>query len=269
MSIWVLSDLHLALADPSKRMDKFPGWKEYDSKIKKAWERSIQKEDLVLIAGDISWAIKLDDALTDLCWIDSLPGTKLISEGNHDYWWQSRSKMEKFCEDQQLKTIRFLFKEPFTWKNVQIAGNRLWDTEAYGFNEYIEWHENPGGKNVDKDPEQLKAFLEKKRETDRKIFEKGLAALDATLSQVSKNPEIYRIAMLHYPPIGADLHPSEASALLEKHQIDLAIFGHLHSVKKGALPFGTARGVKYLLTSADYLDFKPFKLLDDANHPIN
>ncbi len=251
MAIWAFSDLHLALGNPAKTMARFPGWENYVEKIEQAWREVVVDGDLVLVAGDISWASKLEEVETDLRWLDSLPGKKVLSNGNHDYWWSSEKKMNTFLKERQFKSIHFLFNTPFIWKDqIIIAGTRLWDSEEYSFGAFIDYKANSAEREKVDD-----------REHDRAIFKREIEKLARNLAPL-KGSSLKKIAMLHYPPINAALSPSQASAILESAGIDLAIFGHLHSVRKGALPFGTKNGVTYLLTSADYIDFNPLLLLN-------
>jgi predicted phosphohydrolase len=251
MSIWALSDLHLAFGAPEKTMEDFgPSWEKYAEKISANWKKMISAEDLVLIPGDISWAMRLEEALTDLKWIDALPGTKVILRGNHDYWWPSSSKLAKALPP----SIHFIQNNAFLWKDVAIGGSRLWDTPEYSFNSFIEFKENPRAR-VKTQEERAK-----EKEEDERIFVRELERLKLSLSQLDKNAKL-RIAMTHYPPIGADLASSRASQILEAFEIDVCVFGHLHNVRAGALKFGEARGVKYVFTSCDYLDFVPVKLM--------
>ena len=251
MSIWVLSDPHLAFGVPTKTMEAFgPTWLHYAEKIASHWIKMVSADDLVLIPGDISWAMHIEDALVDLKWIDALPGTKVILRGNHDYWWSSASKLAKIMPP----SIHFIQNNTFVWNGVAIGGSRLWDTPEYSFNRYIEFRENPRARV--KTPEDLG----KEKEEDERIFVKELERLKLSLSQLPKETKL-KIAMTHYPPIGADLAPSRASQILEAFNIDICVFGHLHNVRPGSLPFGEARGVKYIFASCDYLDFVPLKVL--------
>lgn len=250
MAIWALSDLHLAFGTPEKSMEAFgPSWQKYAEKIETNWKQMIAPNDLVLIAGDISWAMQLQQALIDLQWIDQLPGTKLILRGNHDYWWSSSAKLSKVMPP----SIHFIHNNTFIWNEIAIGGTRLWDTPEYSFNQYIEFQENP--RRRVKTSEELT----REKEEEERIFVRELERLKLSLSQLPKNK--LRIAMTHYPPIGADLSPSRASHILESFQIDYCVFGHLHNVRRGTLHFGKARGVNYLFTSCDYLDFIPLKIL--------
>ncbi|MBI2811771.1 MAG: metallophosphoesterase [Candidatus Melainabacteria bacterium] len=251
MSIWVLSDIHLAFGAPQKTMEAFgASWENYAEKIAANWKKMISPDDLVLIPGDISWAMRLEEALIDLKWIDALPGTKIILRGNHDYWWPSSSKLAKALPP----SIQFIQNNAITWKGVAIGGSRLWDTKEYTFNPYIEFKENPRARI--KTPEERA----NEKEEDERIFVRELERLKLSLSQMDKNAKL-KIAMTHYPPIGADLAPSRVSAILEEFKIDICVFGHLHNVRPQALKFKEARGVKYVFASCDYLDFVPIKLV--------
>ncbi len=250
MTIWAISDLHLAFGVPSKTMEVFgPEWKDYAQKIQTHWKSLIKPEDLVLIPGDLSWGMRLEEALVDLQWIDDLPGTKVIIRGNHDYWWSSSSKMSKVMPP----SIHFITNNAFHWQDVTIGGARLWDTPEYSFSNYIVFRENPFAKV--KSSEELAA----EKEGEEKIFQRELERLKLSLKELSPKASL-RIALTHYPPIGANLEPSRASQILEEFRIDICIFGHLHNIRAGSLPFGQARSVKYLFTSCDYLGFQPLKI---------
>jgi len=251
MTIWAIADLHLAFGAPSKSMEFFgPAWHDYAQRIKQNWEKLVKPGDLVVIAGDISWAMKLEDALKDLDWIDQLPGDKLIIRGNHDYWWPSAAKLKGILPP----TIHFIQNSAFNWNGVTFGGARLWDTYEYGFSDVIEHVENPRAKKLSDEE------IETKKEEAERIFVRDLKRLQLSLEQMDPEAKV-RIALTHYPPIGKDLEPSRASAILEHFNVDICLFGHLHNVREKSLPFGTARGVKYLLTSADYLGFTPIEVL--------
>lgn len=249
MAVYALADLHLAFGVPNKSMEVFgPAWANYAGKIEEAWRSQIQDNDLVLVAGDISWGMSLEEAKKDLDWIAALPGTKFMIRGNHDYWWGSLAKLQTILPS----NIKLIQNNVLNWNGLSIGGARLWDTPEYGFSEVIDYKENPKEKKDKTAPSP---------EETEKIFTRELLRLEASLSQLDKNAS-KRIAMTHYPPISKELQPSRASRILEKHGVDICVFGHLHNVKEGALPFGKSNGVDYKLTSADYLDFKPLKLLD-------
>lgn len=249
-TIWALADLHLAFGVPSKDMGAFgPAWAGYAQKIEKNWKSCIAPHDLVLIPGDISWAMSQEEAIIDLQWIDALPGHKIILRGNHDYWWPSNSKLQKILPP----SIRFIHNNAITWGEVTIGGTRLWDTPEYRFGSFVTLQDNPLAK------QKLPEDLEQTRLQEEKIFHRELERLRLSLRQLDPKAKT-RIALIHYPPISAHLNPSRTSQILEEFHIDYCLFGHLHNVQKGALPFGQARGVRYLLTSCDYLNFAPLRI---------
>lgn len=248
MIIWALSDLHLSFGCPEKSMDVFgKTWQKHSEKIAHNWLDCVKEEDLVLIAGDISWAMKADDALKDLEWISQLPGYKLLLKGNHDYWWSSKKKMQTLLP----VSVSCLSNNAFDFADVSIAGSRLWDSTEYSFDDYILWD----GKETTE--ESRKTYSEE----DAKIFERELHRLELSLQALNEESH-FRIAMTHYPPISASLEDSKTSKLLEKYKVDLCVFGHLHNVKKDSLNFGKKNGVHYVLSSCDYIDFKPIKLYE-------
>jgi len=171
--------------------------------------------------------------------------------GNHDYWWPTGKKLKAILPP----TIHFIHNTAFDWNEYTFGGTRLWDTPEYRFDKFIEFVENPYERKLTQEE------WEKKKEEEEKIFNRELDRLKLSLEKLNPKAKL-RIALTHYPPIGADLKPSRASKILEDFQIDICVFGHLHNVRENSLNFGSARGVKYLFCSADYLGFAPIKVLD-------
>jgi predicted phosphohydrolase len=238
MSIWAIADLHLCFSTPNKSMEIFgENWKNYSDKIKINWEKNIKADDLILIAGDISWAMNINDALIDLKWIDNLPGKKLLIKGNHDFWWPSKSKLKSLLPP----SISFLQNDAFTFHNASIGGSRLWDTSEYSFDNFTLAHTDDGKKEMDK------------------IYDRELLRLENSLKLMEDRP--VKICMTHFPPIGPDLKPSKASKLLEKYKINTAIFGHLHNIPSKTKLFGMNNNINYQLISADFLNFSPLLML--------
>jgi len=244
MKIWALADLHLALSVPDKTMEFFgDAWKDYHARIEKNWLEVVGDDDLVLIAGDITWAKDLEDAAKDLAWIGKLPGKKVISKGNHDKWWPGNAKLASIMP----KDMQFIHNNVINEWGIAIGGTRLWDTPEFNFSEWIEVIPNPHAKEKVLDAGQVE-----------KIYERELLRLDRSLGEMDPNAKL-RIAMVHYPPIGPNMEDSRASSILEKHKIDICIFGHLHSLKCEPI-FGEKNGVRYLFTAADFLQFHPLEI---------
>lgn len=250
MTVWALADLHLSFGVPDKAMDVFgEQWAGYTDLVQRHWRAAIAEGDLVLIAGDISWAMRSEDAVPDLEWIHQLPGTKVILRGNHDYWWSSLSKVEKVLPS----SIHLIQNNAYHWHDISVAGARLWDSSEYSFGEYIDYRENARSKALDPlDPQKQKHDPAE----EERIFLRELLRLEMSLKCLKKQARV-RIVMTHYPPISADLQDSRVSKLLEKYQVNVCVFGHLHNVKRSIPLFGDKNGIRYLLTACDYLDFIP------------
>lgn len=247
MTIWALADLHLAIAVPDKSMEIFgEPWIGYHQKIEENWRKKVSPEDLVLLPGDISWALRPEEARTDLNWIHQLPGTKLMIRGNHDYWWTSLRQLAAIMPP----SIHLIQNNAFPWKGVVVGGARMWDTPEYNFDPYVRFSENPKARKI----------VEKSGEPDReKIFTRELMRLEMSLKEMAKFPG-KRIVMTHYPPISADLQPSRTSALLEQYGVSTCVFGHVHNIPSTMKLFGERNGVTYAFVAGDYLNFDPLEI---------
>lgn len=249
-TIWAIADLHLSFGTPGKSMDVFgPRWQNHAERVKGHWLERVNREDLVLIAGDISWAKLLSEAELDLAWIHQLPGTKVLLKGNHDYWWGSLSSLAKVLPP----SMTLIQNNVYNWHGVSIGGSRLWDTPEFSFEGYVQSEPTPAG---------VKTAVESVDTQDsERIFVRELQRLELSLKAFDPNAK-RRIAMTHYPPIGPSLDPSRASRILEKYRVDDCVFGHVHNVPPGRLPFGMRDGVRYHLTACDYLECSPLKIWD-------
>ena len=245
MSIWAIGDLHLSFGTEHKEMSVFgPAWERHVDLLEASWDSSVAPNDLVLIPGDISWAMRLEEAIPDLEWIDKRPGVKVIIKGNHDYWWGSISKVRKALPP----SIHALQHDVFCLNSIAIGGTRLWDSPDVDCRELIAMKEGVG-------------IAPPEKKDEEEIFRRELNRLELSLRLIPKDAAI-KIAMTHFPPIGPSLAPTMASALFEQYGVQIVAFGHLHSFKEGLGPlFGTARGVRYVLCSGDYLRFAPIRLL--------
>ena len=125
MALYVIADLHLSLG-ADKPMDVFPGWKDYVQRLEKNWTALVKPEDTVVVAGDISWAMRLEDAAADFAFLNGLPGEKLLLKGNHDYWWSTRSKIDAFFQEQGFSTLRILHNCAYRVGDVAVCGTRGW-----------------------------------------------------------------------------------------------------------------------------------------------
>ena len=221
--IYAIGDLHLDYSE-EKPMDIFgEKWIEHEQKIFDHWNALVSEGDLILLPGDISWALKLEEAYYDLKRIDALPGRKIISKGNHDYWWGGLKKMRALG----LDTIGFLQNNNYIHNNIGIFGTRGWAAEdSEGFSPH-----------------------------DKKIFERELNRFKLSLSSIREKVDT-KIAMIHYPPFNMDKTPNRFVDLMEEHQIDICIYGHLHAEGHKFVIEGKIRGIQFYCVSSDYIDFK-------------
>lgn len=246
MRIFALSDPHLALGLPGKSMDVF-GWHRHHRRIEESWQDRVRDEDLVLVAGDISWAMRIPDAQADLNFLGRLRGQKVIIKGNHDYWWSTLAKVRKVLPD----GMHALQGGAMRLGEVLICGTRLWDVPGVRFDGWIDWKPNPVASDAaPADPTEA-----------LRIYEREMVRLTHALGELeqlaAQAPARLRIGMLHYPPCPAELTATPVTDLLEQHQLDHVVFGHLHAVRAGATPFGPRGRTTYHLTSCDFLDFSP------------
>ncbi len=248
MPIWAIADLHLSCGVPDKTMDVFGmQWINHAEKIEEAWRALVCKEDLVLIPGDISWAMHLEEAKPDLEWIDQLPGTKVMIKGNHDYWWGSLLKLKTILPT----SCHLIQNNSYHWGDAAIAGARLWDVPGLDFTSVINYEKNERAKNL---------TAHDHSEEKEKIYFRELGRLETSLKAMNPKAKL-KIAMTHYPPVGLDGQTTAATDLLEKYGVNICVFGHLHNVKPGMQLFGEFRGVRYFLTACDSLDqFKPLRI---------
>jgi len=228
IKIYAMSDLHLGLGlKETKSMDRFGQmWHEHHKQIAETWERWVSDDDIVLIPGDISWATKLEDAIPDLEFIKSLPGYKVILKGNHDFWFQSISRVRKVFNGGKCFVLQ---NDAIVVGNVGIAGTRGWTCPGSSY-----W-----------------------KEGDQKIYDREAERLKRSLDSLPDDVE-YRIVMMHYPPTNEHLHLSGFTELLEAYDINKCAFGHLH--KNESRLTGNVNGVDYYLCSCDHLGFRPLLL---------
>lgn len=257
MKLWALSDPHLTLATPQKAMHVFGEvWRDHEERIARAWRERISDQDVVLIPGDISWASRLEDALTDLEYLHRLPGTKVLLEGNHERWWQSVGEVRENLPP-SLRALSGDHLEVGSWL---VYGTRLWEDPEIAVDDLVAWNNLS-----DKRPENRKT---EEIERNAKIYQRELGRLERCVKALPSRPWLRRVCLTHYPPIGPDLGSTRATDLIEGSGAGICVFGHLHSIKPVHLPprgdlMGLARGTRYVLASCDYRDMQPV-LLDEA-----
>ena len=228
MALYAISDLHLAFTT-DKPMDIFgEKWIKHDEKIKENWISKIKKEDTVLIAGDISWSMKSSDSKGDLDWINDLPGKKIISKGNHDYWWSGISKLNSMYDN-----TKFLQNNFYVYDDYAICGSRGWILEGSD------------------------RFTEK----DKKIFNREIIRLRLSLDKAKEAGFEKFIVMIHYPQINERIEESAFTEIFKEYGVEKVIYGHLHGPSLATAFNGEHEGVNYIITSCDYLNFDPIRIL--------
>ncbi len=221
MNLYAISDLHLS-SDGSKPMDKFGDqWADHAGHIAENWDAMVAEDDLVLVVGDTSWAMKLEQARDDLEFVAARSGKKLLVRGNHDYWWRREAthRMRKLMPE----SISLLHAEGIMLDGIGIAGTRGWRREP-----------------------------EDEKPPSTKTLNRELSYLHRALSQIEEAP--FKIAALHYPPFESDLSPNEFDKLLRASNVDLVIYGHIHGTDYIE---GVVDGMEYRLVSVDHTGFRP------------
>ena len=231
MALYAISDLHLSNS-VSKPMDVFGGkWQGYMEKIEKNWRHLVEPDDTVVIGGDVSWGINLEQALADFQMINRLPGKKIILKGNHDLWWSTVKKMTQFLEQHEIENVSFLFNNCYVYEGVGLCGTRGWFFEE----NFKECH-------------------------DEKIFRRELIRLETSLKAAKSQNVEEIICFLHYPPIFSNFRCGEIIDLLKKYEVRRCVYGHLHSDSLRYAVTGEQEGIQFILTSGDFIDFTPVLL---------
>lgn len=225
MSLFAIADLHLSLGT-DKPMDIFKGWNNYVDRLTDNWKKIITDDDTVVVAGDISWAMKLSETYSDFDYINKLPGKKIFLKGNHDYWWETCNKMNKFLEENQFESINILFNNSFICDEFAVCGTRGWIIDA-------------------------------ENDEDIKILSREVGRLKASLdSAVNSGKE--PVVFLHYPPIYGDAVCEEIIEVLKQYNVKKCYYGHIHgsSMIRGSFN-GEYEGINFRLISCDALAFVP------------
>lgn len=225
MALFAIADLHLSLGE-DKPMDIFKGWNDYITRLTDNWNRLVTCNDTVVIAGDISWAMKLEETYTDLKYIHNLPGKKILLKGNHDYWWGTKSKIEKFLFDNGLSSISVLFNNAYECENYAVCGTRGW-------------------------------FIENETAEDVKVLNREAGRLKQSID-CAKKTDKEPVVFLHYPPFYGGVECKEIIDILRENRIRKCFYGHIHGKKNINNAFeGTHSGIEFKLISCDRLSFAP------------
>lgn len=231
MAIFAISDLHLSFGT-NKPMDVFGGsWENHAQRIRDNWLKLVGENDYVLLPGDTSWGIDLNEADPDFAFIEELPGKKIISKGNHDYWWNTIKKFSRHFEDKGYKTLSILHNNSYQAGNYAICGTRGW---------------------LSPDEDSFSS-------EDQKIFNRELDRLRLSLKDGrKKGTEL--IVMLHYPPFDSKHRPNQFSEVLKEFEVDICIYGHIHGKANESWKNEIIDGIRYHLVSSNIINFEPIKL---------
>ena len=224
MSLYAIADLHLSLSSV-KTMNIFPGWDNHVERLEKNWQATVSPDDTVVVPGDISWAINFEEAKADFDFINRLNGHKVIMKGNHDYWWNSMAKMNRFLEENGFDTITIVHNNYYPYGDYGICGTRGWIKDT----------EEPA---------------------DAKVLAREAGRLETSIKAAladGKKP----IVFLHYPPIFANDYNREILDVLFRYDIKTCYYGHLHGNAHRYAVCGEVDGINYQLIAGDFVQFYP------------
>lgn len=234
MSIYVIGDLHLSFS-VNKPMDVFGyNWENHAEKIKENWLKKVKENDTVIIPGDFSWSTYLEETYKDFEFLNLLPGKKILSKGNHDYWWTTVTSMKKYLKEKNFFNIDFLYNNAFLIEDKIIVGTRGWINT---------WKSDENYKILKRENERLKLSIEK------------------GINEFGNDKEI--ISFIHYPPFYKEnVIPEEIDFIktLEKYDIKKCYYAHLHSDSHKEAIEGKIKNIDFKLVSSDYLNFDLLKI---------
>lgn len=224
MALYAIGDTHLSLSG-DKSMDVFGGaWENYVDKLREGFS-VVEPEDTVVLCGDLSWGMSLEQAEADFAFLNALPGRKLLLKGNHDYWWTTAAKMNRFFAEKGFDTFQLLHNNCHFYGETALCGTRGWFFEEHG---------------------------------DPKVFNRELIRLETSLKAAGEKE---KLCFLHYPPRYQGYTCAEIIELLERYQVKACYYGHLHGGSHRLAMEGIYSSVEYRLVAADYLNFQPKKIL--------
>lgn len=228
MALFAIADTHLSLGT-NKSMTVFPGWDDYVERLEKNWRSIVSPEDTVVIAGDVSWGMNLNQAKADFAFLHSLPGKKLILKGNHDYWWTTRRQMDRFFQENGFDSLCIVHNDSVVVdERYAVCGSRGW-------------------------------FFDAEEDADKLVLLREAGRLRTSI-RAAKETGLEPVLFIHYPPVYAGQECPEILDVLREEGIDRCYYGHIHSKGIRQAVRGEIDGIYYELISADALQFCPMKL---------
>lgn len=227
MALFAIADLHLSFGT-DKPMNIFRGWQNYERRIEEAWTRLVTPEDTVVIAGDVSWATDFEQLRADFEFLQRLPGQKRIVKGNHDYWWSTRAKMDRFCAENGFHSISFIHNSAEICGQTAICGTRGW-------------------------------FYDLKECDDKKVLLREAGRLETSIA-AAEQTGLEPVVFLHYPPVYGDYRCGEMMDVLLRHRVRRCYYGHLHAQSHASAVQGETEGILFTNIAADWLRFTPLRV---------
>ena len=234
MKIFGISDLHLSFGT-NKSMEIFGKvWKDYEEKIQKNWLKQVTEEDIVIIAGDISWGINLEESTPDFKCINSMPGKKILIKGNHDYYFSTKTKLEEFFKENNFNTLQYMQNNAIDTEKYIVCGTRGWGKTE---------NQNPKDdkKIIAREEIRLRLSLEEGKKIQKEYEEKGI------------KKDI--LVAMHFPPFDFGF-----TEILKEYEVKKCIYGHLHGFGHNMIKEGNIDGVEYVMVSCDYTKYKLIEL---------
>ena len=229
MAVYAIADLHLSFGT-DKPMDVFGGWSNYTERIRNNWQHLVEEDDTVVIAGDISWAMKLTDTEADFSFINGLKGKKILMKGNHDYWWSTKAKMDKFIAEKGFDTLSILHNNYYAVEGRALCGSRGW-------------------------------FYDAETDDDMLILRREAGRLRMSIEPAVRDG-YDPIVFLHYPPIYNDMECDEILDVLREFGVKDCCYGHIHGGAAARKAFvGEKYGIRFRLISCDHLGFTPLRVM--------
>ena len=232
MALYAISDLHLPLG-VDKPMDIFgKKWENYVERLYENWQEIVKADDVVVLPGDFSWAMYLKDSEADFSFLNRLNGTKILLKGNHDYWWETKSKLNRFIAEHQYENIHFLQNNFFCYGKVALCGTRGWA--------------NPNTQGSGSE--------------DEKIYQRELLRLEMSMQEAKKAGAEEMIVFLHFPPVVSGDTDNPMVRLMQSYGVRQCVFGHIHAAGIAHALTGEISGIRFRLVSGDSVNFTPVLL---------
>lgn len=232
MALFVIGDTHLSLST-GKTMQIFGGWTDYEKRLEKNWRRVVGENDTVVIAGDVSWCMDLEEGIKDFEFLDSLPGRKILMKGNHDYWWSTKKKADLFFAEKGFDSLHILHNNAYECGGMAICGTRGW-------------------------------FFDAENDADKKVLLREAGRLRTSIA-AAKATGLEPVVFLHYPPLSITQKCDEIYNVLVEEGIKRCYYGHLHSYSHASAFNGESDGIRFSLISSDFLEFCPFPVYENLS----